>query len=40
MKKLKKKNQTPKSLDEFTFLSPACAWVNKRYKNKINHVTK
>ena len=40
MKKFKKKNQIPTYLNEFTFISPACTWVNKQYKNKINHVTK
>ena len=36
MKKLfKKKTQTSKQFDEWTFLSPACSWVNKQPKNKI-----
>jgi len=35
MKKFKKKYQTNKLLDEFTFLSPACGWVNKLPNNKI-----
>ena len=36
MKKLfKKKTQTSKLFDEWTFLSPACAWVYKKPKNKI-----
>ena len=38
MKKLfKKKSQTTKLLDEFTFLSPACAWVNKVPRNKLKN---
>ena len=32
----KKKSQTSKFFDEWTFLSPACAWVNKQPKNKVN----
>ena len=40
MKKSKKKNQTFNRFDEFTFLSPAPAWVNKQFKNKINRVVK
>ena len=36
MKKLfKKKTQTSKLFDEWTFLSPTYAWVNKKPKNKI-----
>ncbi len=37
MKKLIKKIPKNKTilLDEFTFLSPACVWVNKLSKNKI-----
>ena len=36
MKKIfKKKSQTSKLFDEWTFLSPACAWVNKQPKNKV-----
>ena len=35
MKILKKKSQTSKLFDEWTFISPACAWVNKFPKNKL-----
>ena len=35
MKIFKKKSQTSKLFDEWTFLSPACAWVNKQPKNKV-----
>ena len=36
MKKiLKKKSQISKLFDEYTFISPACAWVNKLPKNKL-----
>ena len=36
MKKLfKKKPQSSELWDEFTFLSPAVAWVNKLPKNKL-----
>ena len=40
MKKSKKKNKTYNYMDEFTFLSPASTWVNKKYKNKISSVVK
>ena len=36
MKKLfKKKIQTSKLFDEWTFISPGYSWINKKNKNKI-----